>query len=186
MISQMMPAGTMPASRARSTAGFGLSGAHQHSAFAGAQREHVSGTSQVGRLGRGIDGDLNRARAVVSGDAGRDALSRVDRFAECRAVLRGVLGRHRADVQMLKPLLGHREADQATAKFRHEVDGFRSDFLGGKREVAFVLAVFVVDHHDHASGADFFDGIRDIGEWRLGAHNDAILAEVGMHSMSKW
>ena len=61
---------------------FGLSGADQHAAFAGAQREDVAGTRQVGGPGGGIDGDLNGAGAVVGGDAGGDAVARVDGFAE--------------------------------------------------------------------------------------------------------
>ena len=44
MISQIIPAGISPASRAKIDRGFGLSGAHQHSAFARAKREDVAGT----------------------------------------------------------------------------------------------------------------------------------------------
>src|SRR5437762_4766148 len=36
-------------------------------------------------------------------------------------------------------------ADEAAAVLGHEVDGVGSDFLGGHGEVAFVLAVLVVD-----------------------------------------
>ena len=55
MISQMIPAGTMPASRARSTEAFGLSSAHQHAALTRAQRKDVSGPRQIGRPRRRID-----------------------------------------------------------------------------------------------------------------------------------
>ena len=109
--------------------------------------------------------------------------ARVDRFAECGAVLRRVLGGHGADAQVLEALLGHGEADQAASVLGHEVDGFGRDLFGGEGEVAFILAVFVVDDHDHAASADFLDGIGDIGERSLGAHNDAILAEGGTHSI---
>ena len=51
MISQITPAGVSPASRARSTRGLGLPGAHQHAAFARAQREHVARTRQIRRAG---------------------------------------------------------------------------------------------------------------------------------------
>ena len=40
----------------------------------------------------------------------------------------------------------------------HEVDGFGGDELGGERQVAFVLAVFIIDHDDHAAGLDLLDG----------------------------
>ena len=39
--------------------------------------------------------------------------------------------------------------------------------LGGEGEVALVLAVFVVDDDDHASGADLGEGAGDVGEGRL-------------------
>jgi hypothetical protein len=181
----MIPAGTIPASRARSTEASVCPGPHQHSALARAQREHVPGTRQIRRLGRGIDRHLNRARAVVRRNSGRHSLARVDRLAKRRAVLRRVLRGHRTDVQMLEPLLGHSQADQAAPIFRHEVDGFGSNFFRGEGQVALVLAVFVVDHHDHAARADFLDGIGNIGKWRLGTHNDAILAE-GTNSICRY
>ena len=34
----------------------------------------------------------------------------------------------------------------------HEVDRLGRDMLGGEHEVAFVLAVFLVDEDDHAAG----------------------------------
>ncbi len=79
-------------------------------------------------------------------------------------------------LQVLEALFGHRKADQAAPVLRHEVDGFGRDLFGGESEIAFVLAVFVVDHHNHASGADFFDRLGDIGEWSVGTHLVAILA----------
>ena len=51
----------------------------------------------------------------------------------------------------------------------HEVDGFGRDELGGHGEVAFIFAVFVVDHDQHAAGADLFDRLGDGGEWHGGS-----------------
>ncbi len=82
MISQMTPEGSSPAMRARSTRGFGLSGANQDAAFAGAQRKDVAGTHQVGGARGGIDGDLDGAGAVGGADAGGDALAGFDGFGE--------------------------------------------------------------------------------------------------------
>jgi hypothetical protein len=39
-----------------------------------------------------------------------------------------------------------------------------------------MIVVFVVDDHDHAAGADFLDGVGDIGEGVLGTHIEAIVA----------
>ena len=62
----------------------------------------------------------------------------------------------------------HRQADQAAAVRRHEVDRLRRDLLGGDRQVAFVLAILVVDDDDHLAGADRGDRVLDAGE-RTGA-----------------
>ena len=41
---------------------------------------------EVVRVGRGVDGDLDRVSAVVRGDTGGDALAGIDCLAECRPV----------------------------------------------------------------------------------------------------
>jgi hypothetical protein len=46
----------------------------------------------------------------------------------------------------------HRQADQPAAVTRHEVDRLRRDLRGGHRQVALVLAILVVDDHDHPAG----------------------------------
>ncbi len=111
-----------------------------------------------------IDRHLNGAGAIVGGDAGGHSLARVDRFAECGAVLRRVLGAHGADAEVSEALLGHGEADQAASILGHEVDGFGRDLFGGEGDVAFILAVFIVNDHDHAAGADLLDSCGDVGE----------------------
>src|SRR5580692_111122 len=73
-------------------------------------------------------------------------------------------------------LIGHSEADQAASILGHEVDGFGRDLLGGESDVAFVLAVFIVDYDDHAAGAELLDGSRDIGEGFV-IHGKAIVAK---------
>ncbi len=52
---------------------------------------------------------------------------------------------------------------------RHEVDRFRRDGFGGHGEVAFVLAIFVVDYDQHAAGAEVFEGLRNRREWHMRA-----------------
>src|SRR4030081_246082 len=79
---------------------------------------------------------------------------------------------------MVEAFFGHGETDQSAAELGHEVNGFGRDLFRRDGEVAFVLAVFVVDHDDHASGADLLNRGGDVGEWRLGAHIEAILAEA--------
>ena len=78
--------------------------------------------------------------------------------------LRGILGRHGRKAQVVEALFGHGEADEAASVAGHEVDGFGSDFFGGHGEVAFVLAVFVVNDDDHAAGADLVERGFDVAE----------------------
>src|SRR6185436_5613820 len=60
-------------------------------------------------------------------------------------------GDHQGNVEVVEPLTRHREADQATAMCRHEVDRVRGDFIGSDHEIAFVFAVFVVHDDDELS-----------------------------------
>src|SRR5258707_6398060 len=86
---------------------------------------------------------------------------------------------------MVEPFFGHGETDQSATELGHEVDGFGGDFFRRDGEIAFVFAVFVDDHHDHATGADLLNRGRDVGEWRLGTHIEALLAEaVGSERVS--
>src|SRR5229473_2127634 len=170
MISQMMPAGISPASRARSTE---------------ASVCPARTSTPPLRARRGIDGHLNGARAIEGGDARGHARARVNRLSECGAVLRSVLGAHGTDAQVVEALLGHGEADQAASILGHEVDGFGSDLLGGERDVAFVLAVFVVDDDNHAAGADLLDGSGDVGKG-LRAHDDCIVANGVYELVNKY
>ncbi len=76
-------------------------------------------------------------------------------------------------LQVLAAVARERQADQAAAEAGHEVDRLGRDVVGGEHQVAFVLAVFLVDQDDHAAGAhvgdDVFDrrdGHRRIDGWR--------------------
>ena len=79
--SQITPAGFSPASRARSTAASVCPARSSTPPGAALQREHVPGLHEVARAAVRVDRDLDRVRAVVRGDAGRDALARLDRDA---------------------------------------------------------------------------------------------------------
>jgi len=85
--------------------------------------------------------------AIVGGDAGRHAGARVDRLTEGSAELRSIFRGHGTDVEMFEALFSHRQAYQAASELGHEVDSLGRDLLGGQGEVAFVFAVFVVDHN---------------------------------------
>ena len=166
-------AGRNHAGQARQIDGsLSLSSANQHSAFAGAQRENVSGTRQVVGTGRGIDGDADGLGSIIGRNSGADAILGVDGFGERGAEIRGVLGRHLSQPQIFQALLGHRQANQPAPVLGHKVDGLRRNLFGGHGEVAFVFAVLVVNDHDHAAGADFLQRGLNVAEGRLSGHID--------------
>ena len=74
---------------------------------------------------------------------------------------RAVGADHRRQVELPATLLGQRQADQAAGVARHEVDRLRRHEVGGEHEVALVLAVFLVDEHDHAAGLELGDDLGD-------------------------
>lgn len=142
----------------------GLAGAHQRPAALGTQREDVARGDQILGAGvlahRGEDG----VRAVGGRDAGGDALGGLDRHREGGAELAAVVARHLVDAELAAALFGEREADQSAGMLGHEVDGFGRDVLGGDDDVAFVLAVFLVNQHDHFAGLDVGDDFLDRGQ----------------------
>src|SRR5208282_1209891 len=109
-------------------------------------------------------------RAIVGRDSGGYAIARVNRFAKSGPVLRGVLAGHGTQVEVVEPFFGHGQADEAASMLGHEVDGFGSNLLGGEGEVAFILAILVVNHYNHSSGADLFDRGGNIGKGEIRSH----------------
>ncbi len=142
--------------------GFGLAGADEHSAFAGAEGKDVAGAGEiVGRRIR-VDRDLDGVGAVGRRDAGSHAFAGLDGLGERGAEAGGIVLGHGTEAHVVGTLFGEGEADEAAAEAGHEVDGFGGAELGGDGEVAFVLAVLVVDQDDHATGLELFEGFGDV------------------------
>ena len=112
----------------------------------------MSGARQIGRSRLRIDRHPNGPRTVISGDAGRDSLTGIDRLTERRPIIRSILGAHGSDSQMVQPLFGERQANESPAILSHEVDSFRSDFFRRQRQVALVFAIFVIHNDHHPAG----------------------------------
>ena len=169
MISQTTPAGISPrAARGRPRPRSGRSAASTPPRRARSGKMWPGWTRSRGP-DDGVDGDLDRVRAVVRRDAGRDALARLDRDGERGAERRLVLVGHLAQPELVAALLGQAEADEPARVRDHEVDGLGRRELGRDRQVALVLAVLVVDDDDEAAGADVLDRLLDGGERALGA-----------------
>ncbi len=142
----------------------GVAGAGQHAARLSDQREDVARLVQVRRLGVGLHRGTDGVRAVMRRDAGGDALGGLDADREIGLELRGIGLHHRRQAEIGGAGAVQRQAHQATAMGDHEVDVAGLDQLGGHDQVAFVLAVFVIDDDDHAAQADVFQDFRNRGE----------------------
>ena len=132
---------------------------------------------QIRRPRGWVNRNLDGVGPVVSRDSRGHSLPRINRFAKCSAVIGSILCAHRTNAQMVQPLFRHGEANQPTAVLGHKVDGLGSNFFGCQSKIAFVLAVFVIHHDNHAAGADFFDSSRDICK-RLVSHTESVAKSV--------
>jgi hypothetical protein len=110
---------------------FGLSGAHQDSAFPRPQGKHVPWTGQIPGTGLGRHRGQDGMRAIARRNSCGDAFGRIDRLAECSAEARRIHWRYQRQVKRVAPLRREGQADQAAAVSRHEVNGFRRNALRG-------------------------------------------------------
>ena len=144
--------------------GFGLAGSHQHAAVPRPQRKHVAGTGEIPRLRGRIRGGLRGDSPIGRRYPRARRLLRLDRHAERGGELGRVLPHHERNVQTVQPVPGHRKADQTPTVLRHEVDQLGGRLLGRDRQIAFVLAVLVVDDDDHPPLANRVHRLVDRGE----------------------
>ncbi|MCY1240971.1 hypothetical protein D3C81_1348990 [compost metagenome] len=79
-------------------------------------------------------------------------------------MLGAIAGDHGVQVELAAALGSERQADQAAAVLGHEVDRFRRDEIGSQHQVAFILAVFLVDKDDHAAGTDVGNDVFGTGD----------------------
>jgi hypothetical protein len=156
--------GLQPCQPRQVHAALGLAGAHQHPAFARAQRIDVAGADEFG-AGRVLAHGLqNGGRAIACRDARTAGAPRGDRHGECGAERSLVITDHHAEAELVDSLGRHRQANQAAPVFGHEVDGFRRCQLGGHAEVALVFALLVIHQDDHAAAANLFERFLDRDE----------------------
>ena len=146
------------------TTRLGMTSAHQHTAVLRLQRENVAGLHDIHGAGVGAYRCLHRARAVRRRNTGGHPLRCFDRHREIGAQRRIVVRHHQRQVQLPAFLFGQRQADQAAAVARHEVDCFRRNKVRGLHEVTLVFAVFFINEDDHFAGphvGDDFGGSAD-------------------------
>jgi hypothetical protein len=128
------------------------------------EREDVAGLGEIARLRIGPHCGADGVRAVVGGDPGGDAFRGFDADREIGVVRGRVVAHHRRQSKLAAAFARQRQAHQAACVRDHEIDVGRLHQFGGHDQVALVLAILVVDDHDHAAGTQFFEEFRDRGE----------------------
>ena len=161
----------------------GVAGAHQHAAVARAQRKHVARARQVARRRARRDRHFARSRARSAAETpvvvprarrstrrtpsrGATSSSRPRAAISSSSSRSGVIARHTSP----RPCL--------TMK----LIGLGRDLRRRHRQIAFVLAVLVVDDDDHLAGADGGDRVFDRGKRRrdgLGLASFSFLVMTG-------
>ena len=109
--------------------------------------------------------------AILGTDAGGHAALGLDAHGERRTERRAAATgrRHHGELELPDLLLAERQADEPATMDGHEIDGLGSHVIGGDAQVAFVLAVLVVDQDDHLARAKVLDRCRNISK-RTGGH----------------
>ena len=143
---------------------FRLARAGEDAAGAGAEWKDMPRAGEVGGPGVGTDGDSDRVGAVRGGDAGGDALRRLHGDRKGCTETGGVGCGHGRQFEGVTLLRAEGEADEASPMTGHKVDGLGGNVFGGHGKVALVLAVFVVDHDEHATGPEVREGLWDGSE----------------------
>ena len=92
------------------------------------------------------------------------AFARFNGHGERGLVARLVRGRHQWQTQAVQRLSRHGQADQPAPMGRHEVDHIGRGHLRRDHEVAFVLAILVIDKNEHAHVARLVDDLGDGGD----------------------
>ena len=113
------------------------------------------------RRRRGVGEGLDGLRAVVGRDSCGATVQFIDGHGEGGSQYGGVVLNLMGQVQFLTAFYGDGCAEHATGIFQHEVHLFGRDLLGGDDQVAFVLAVLVVDDNHEFAGLEVLYGFID-------------------------
>ena len=92
------------------------------------------------------------------------------RDREGSPVDRSVVGDLGSQMQFVAAFFSEWQADQPARVGCHEVDNLWCDLLSSANEIAFVLAIFVVDDDDHSAIAYLCGGFFDRCKWHFVIH----------------
>ncbi|MNC66610.1 hypothetical protein D3C75_1170250 [compost metagenome] len=115
-------------------------------------------SAEVRRLRVRVHQRLNRQGTLAGGDAGR-RIHMVNGDGKGGTVIVGIMGNHRLQVQLFRPLCRNRHTDQTAAFCDHKINNFRGGPLRQGDKIAFVLAVLVIDDNNYFSAHQIINGI---------------------------
>jgi hypothetical protein len=138
-----------------------VAGPAEHASGNGPEGKYVTGPGEV--LGPGVIGGegADGEGPVLGADPGGGPALHVHGDGEGGAQTGGVLAHHEIEAQMPQAILGHGGAQEAPGLADDEVHLGGGDGLGAADEIAFVLALFVVEDDDQLSEAKVLQGLFD-------------------------
>jgi len=148
-----------------------VTGATQHATVLCAQRHHMAGLGEVIGNTRWIRQQSHRGSAVRSRNTCSHTMSGVDSDGIGGAVLVLVDRIHRQQAQPVADIAIERNAQITRGVPDHESDQFGCGLLGGEDQIAFILAILIIDDNDGLTRSDVgnrpFDGVQSHHRCRL-------------------
>ena len=138
--------------------GLGVSASAQHAVVLCVERVDVAGAPEGLRGGIGVGQGLDGLGAVVCRHAGGASLQLVYGDGERSAQHRGVVLHLVCQFELVGAADGDGCAEHASGVFQHEVHLLGCYLLCCNDQVAFVLAVFVIDHDDKLAFSEVVHG----------------------------
>src|SRR5579862_6911594 len=128
----------------------------------GTKREYVARPCQIVRPRTRVDCREDCLGKIVRGNSGFDAsVFRIDGDRKGSTAAGSISRSHQYQLKGIRSVLGNSQADQSARVSGHKIDDFWSDHLRRDHEIALVLAVFIVDDHDHAPSLELCECITD-------------------------
>ncbi len=146
-------------------AGLGMAGAGQHATGLSHQGKDVTRLNEVLGLGCRRHGSKNGGCTVCRTDAGGHPPGGLNGHRKCGGMGRAVLVNHHGQLKLTAAGFREGQADQATSKPGHEIDGLGRNSVGRHDQVALILAVFVVHQDHHATRPNGRDEIGNGLQW---------------------
>ena len=141
-----------------------MSGAFENSSALSYKREYVSRPEKIFRFCVGIRKESRRKGAFFRRDPGRGSFFSVHRNSERSPVSLRAIGNHVLETEPFRLFRRDRDAHKPPGEADHKIDVIGRYALCGDDDVAFILALSVVNDDDHFPISDVVDSLFDSAE----------------------